>query len=229
MTKRKIKGPAQAKQKKKAWGSKQVLASPFAPVMPAATPSSREAVLRVLLEVIPTPFAKREARPSRKSLTAQPVSGSVTAAPVKQAPPRKSCKKPAGLLAGLNEVTRGLERGEVSLVVVARDVTPALLVAHIPVLCFVCGAALVVMPGDGTDVGEVLGTRRVLALGVRKMGEGEMGHGEDVAGRLLEGLNPLATRLDYPWLAAAKRKGKEGGLRFPELRMVAHRSKMDIG
>ena len=37
--------------------------------------------------------------------------------------------------AGLNEVTKAIERGNAKLVVVAEDVSPAELVMHIPILC----------------------------------------------------------------------------------------------
>lgn len=220
--KKTTKSPGKGKTKKKVWGSKQVLASPFAPVMPAAAPSTREAVLRVLLSAIPTPFVQREPRPSRKSLPAK------EANPVGTPAPKKSCKKPARLLVGVNEVTRALERGEVEIVVVARDVTPALLVQHVPILCFLSGAKLVVMPGDGTDVGLVLGTRRVLVMGVKQRTEGEDEKESGAAQKILEGLKPLAAELDYPWLAAAKRKkGKPPAL--PDPLCIPHRNKKDIG
>lgn len=220
MSKKKAKNLTQGKQKKKVWRSKQVLASPFAPVMPAAALGTRDAVLRILLSAVPVPFAQREPRPSRASLPPQ-------AAPAEAAPPpHKSCKKPARLLVGINEVTRALERGGVALVLLARDVTPALLVQHVPVLCFLAGAQLVVMPGDGTDMGVVLGTRRVLAVGVAERRED--GDSGGVAEMILQGLKPLATRLEYPWLAAAKRK-KGTPPPLPEPVSVPHRNKKDIG
>ena len=37
--------------------------------------------------------------------------------------------------AGLNEVTKAIERGNAKLVVIAEDVSPAELVMHIPILC----------------------------------------------------------------------------------------------
>ncbi len=37
--------------------------------------------------------------------------------------------------AGLNEVTKAIERGTAKLVIVAEDVSPAELVMHIPILC----------------------------------------------------------------------------------------------
>jgi large subunit ribosomal protein L7Ae len=37
--------------------------------------------------------------------------------------------------AGLNEVTKAIERGTAKLIVVAQDVSPAELVMHLPILC----------------------------------------------------------------------------------------------
>ncbi|MDD4250710.1 MAG: ribosomal L7Ae/L30e/S12e/Gadd45 family protein [Candidatus ainarchaeum sp.] len=37
--------------------------------------------------------------------------------------------------AGLNEVTKAIERGTAKLIVIAEDVTPAEIIMHIPILC----------------------------------------------------------------------------------------------
>lgn len=217
MTKKKSKGPVQGKQKKKVWGSKQVLASPFAPVMPSAKPETQRKVLEVLLSAIPVPFAKRPPRPpraDRMEIDRKPA-------------PTPSVRKPARLVCGLNEVTRGLERENLDIVVVCRDITPALLVSHIPVLCFAARAPLVIMPGDGTDIGTVFGTKRVVTFAVRKRPEEEVADPVSVAEVLLKGLRPMATTLDFPWLAAAKNRSDVP--EFPKPLMIPHRSKMDIG
>ncbi len=43
--------------------------------------------------------------------------------------------KKGKIKAGLNEVTKAIERGTAKLVVIAEDVSPAELVMHIPILC----------------------------------------------------------------------------------------------
>lgn len=107
----------------------------------------------------------------------------------------------------------------------AKDVTPAILVAHIPTMCFLSQAVLVVLPGDGQEVGQLFGIRRVLAFAVEKVEQGE-GEECEVARKLTEGLMPLAVSLRFPWLEAARGKPVPP---FPEPVLVPHQSKMDVG
>eukprot|EP00177_Eucheuma_denticulatum_P004535 GFKZ01008243.1.p1 GENE.GFKZ01008243.1~~GFKZ01008243.1.p1 ORF type:complete len:219 (-),score=24.35 GFKZ01008243.1:343-999(-) len=216
---KKPKGPATTKQKKKAWGSKQMLASPFAPTFPSPVPHALESALRVLVSIFPEPFVTRHPRPTRSETT---VSHPPTSTPDPATRPKN--RKPHRLLCGLNEVTRALERHEVHLAVVARDVVPAMLVAHVPVLCFMTGAQLVVLPGDGSEVGAVFGVRRVLAFAIERQNDPQQE--EDIVDRVLTGLIPLAVKLEFPWLEAGR--GKEVPP-FPQVNMVPHRKKMDIG
>ena len=44
-------------------------------------------------------------------------------------------EKATKVKAGLNEVTKAVERGTAKLVVLAEDITPAELVMHIPLIC----------------------------------------------------------------------------------------------
>ncbi len=122
---------------------------------------------------------------------------------------------------GVNQVTKELERETLALVVLARDVMPSILVAHIPVLCFTQCAKLVVVPGDGADIGEAFGIRRMLAFAVTKSVELKK---EDfpVAADILQNVCSYAVPLEYPWLAAAKGKGPVPS--FPEPKMQPHKS-----
>lgn len=213
--------------KKKVWGTKQVLASPFATVFPSAAPGISEKVLAALCAVFPEPFAKRVSVP-RPDDTLPADEAMETDVKEKRPWCVTLCKKPPRVLCGLNEVTRALERGKVELAVVCRDVVPSVLIAHLPVLCYVHGAALVVLPGGGTDIGAVLGTRRLLAFAVLKQDAVTEGAEECASAvKLLEFLKPLATELDYPWLAAAKGKGPVPAL--PEPVMQPHGSVKEEG
>lgn len=107
--------------------------------------------------------------------------------------------------------------------VVARDVVPSMLVAHVPVLCFMTGAQLVVLPGDGSEVGAVFGVRRVLAFAIARQKDPEQE--QDAVDRMLTGLTPLAVKLEFPWLEAGRGKKVPP---FPPVTMVPHRKKMDI-
>lgn len=215
---RKKRTSAKLKQKKKPWGSKQVLASSFAPTIPPPRPDALEKALLLLLSIFPQPFVHRPSRP-------RPSSTTTNSTPSLSTPTAPRTTKPKHLFCGLNQVTRALEKQRVSLVVVAKDVTPAILVAHIPVLCFLSQAALVVLPGDGREVGQLFGVRRVLAFAVEKVGQGE-GEASEVARKLTEGLMPLTVSLAFPWLEAARGKAVPP---FPDPVLVPHQRKIDIG
>ena len=57
---------------------------------------------------------------------------------------------------GTNEVTKAIERGISKLVVIAEDVEPPEVVAHLPILCEERGAAYAFVPSK-QDLGKALG------------------------------------------------------------------------
>ena len=57
---------------------------------------------------------------------------------------------------GTNEVTKAIERGISKLVIVAEDVEPPEVVAHLPILCEEHGAAYAFVPSK-QDLGKALG------------------------------------------------------------------------
>ena len=57
---------------------------------------------------------------------------------------------------GTNEVTKAIERGISKLVVIAEDVEPPEVVAHLPVLCEECGAAYAFVPNK-QELGKAIG------------------------------------------------------------------------
>lgn len=238
MTKPKMKEKT-VRVQKKVWGSKQVLASPFAPIFPAPNPGTRDKVIEVLVTAFPKPFARRISRPARKKRVVGDIEvsdrtkqsdNSDAEMREEEKIPKGSVKrlrqKPEGLVCGVNEVTRALEKDKLELVVVCRDIVPSIMISHIPGLCFINSAKLVVLPGNGTDIGTILGTKRLIGFGIRRRGKDD---GDDsrneVVRSLLNGLSPLATPLDYPWLKASR--GGEVPA-FPEPQMIPHRSKKDI-
>lgn len=66
---------------------------------------------------------------------------------------------------GINEVTRALEKGQLSLIFICRDVKPPRLVEHIAVLAALRGVPFFVLPKASTSLGRSLGLQRVAALG----------------------------------------------------------------
>lgn len=205
-----------ASSKKKVWGTKNVLASPFAPQIPSPKPGTLEAVTSILKEIFPDPPLRRESRPTRstKRTDVMPIDAGTGSS-------KNPHGKPSGLFVGVNEVTKGLERGQVATVLLARDVSPSLLISHIPTLCYTQDASLVVIPGDGTELGQVFGIRRVLTIGVRKEASNNQKDFPQ-ASLVHKSLAPFATPLDYPWLAAAKGTGAVPS--FPEPVMKPHSS-----
>lgn len=101
-------------------------------------------------------------------------------------------QKPRGLVFGLNEVTKGVEKGILDVVIVCKDTKPHLLVRHVPVLCYVGKVKLIGLLGGGDDLGAIFGMKKLIGVGLRK---GEMCL-EKLKGRL-EGLN---VKLEFPWL-----------------------------
>jgi large subunit ribosomal protein L7Ae len=57
---------------------------------------------------------------------------------------------------GTNEVTKAIERGISKLIVIAEDVEPPEVVAHLPIICEEQGAAYVFVPSK-QDLGKALG------------------------------------------------------------------------
>ena len=57
---------------------------------------------------------------------------------------------------GTNEVTKAIERGVSKLVIIAEDVEPPEVVAHLPILCEEHGAAYAFVPSR-QDLGKALG------------------------------------------------------------------------
>ncbi|CAN8077140.1 unnamed protein product [Agarophyton chilense] len=218
---------SQRKIQKKVWGSKQVLSSPFALTFPNAKSGVKEAVLSIFAQHFPEPFARRESRSLRKAPThvMHPEGVSPNQEMGEQDRKTKEIrKKPKRVICGLNEVTRALEKKTMELVIVSRDVTPSFLITHIPILCYVNSANLVVLSGDGTELGHILGTRRLLALGILKKVsvDSESTQSEDV---LLGKLEPYRSTLEYPWLAAIR---GEKTPNLPDPSMVPHKTKNDI-
>jgi large subunit ribosomal protein L7Ae len=137
----------------------------------------------------------------------------------------KSCCRPNGLFVGINEVTKSLERGRARLAVVARDVSPQMLIAHIPTMCYTRNVDLVVVSGGGSDAGVAIGVKRLLAFAVADPNSIPEGPDRVIIDKLLTGLRPMATNLQYPWLAAAQKNGPIPQLAEP---IVGPAQKRDI-
>ncbi len=73
---------------------------------------------------------------------------------------------PQGMVVGLGAVTRRLRRGELRAVVVAREMHPALLVAHVPVLSARREVPLCLLGCSSAQLGQPFGLLRAAAVGL---------------------------------------------------------------
>lgn len=214
------------KKLKKAWGAKQVLASPYTATMPSPAPASMERTIQLLKEAFPKPLQRPGPTPPRH--TPQKKGDRKAWTQDGGAPDEATTfDRPAGFLLGINQVTKGLERKTVGIVVIHRDVNPDILVAHVPGLCYVAGAKLVVLPGDGARVAQALGVRRSLGFAIMK--EGEMPLLSDKLKALAMGLSQLCCQLDFGWLGRGDGGADDDGKRNvqfpPNPLMIEHRGK----
>lgn len=225
-------------KKKKVWGAKNVLHSPFSLAFPPALAGSADAVIDVLKAAFPEPPMLRppmsrarakdvdDSEDLSKSSNHSEIEGvsddngdgetpvalglgehqgiQPRADDKETAKTSVSTKRPAGILVGMNEVTKGLEKGNVVLVVAARDSSPPILISHLPALCYMQSAALVSASGNGDDIAAALGVKKLLAFGILRPEKVEEGALRLRTQTLMETLRPHATPLDFPWLAVAK-------------------------
>lgn len=201
----------QKKKPKKIWGVKQVLASPYTANFPSSNAETLSKTIEALQTTFPRPIATRKSRPCKNSTLPQK--------------PFENIEKPNGFLIGINEITRALERRQVNLAVVCRDATPNILISHLPALCFTAGAKMIVLPGEGSELTNIFGTRRTLAFAICKHDDMQCVLSEQLHD-LTRRLMPLTCTLKFPWLA--EHDGSEHGkvVKFPDMpSVIAHRGK----
>eukprot|EP00164_Ancoracysta_twista_P016917 GFYU01028613.1.p1 GENE.GFYU01028613.1~~GFYU01028613.1.p1 ORF type:complete len:207 (-),score=38.79 GFYU01028613.1:95-649(-) len=68
---------------------------------------------------------------------------------------------------GVNATTRALERGDVSSVILCRDVKPQMLVTHIPTMCALKDVPLVVLSEASFLLGHLMGMRSIMCMGIK--------------------------------------------------------------
>lgn len=73
---------------------------------------------------------------------------------------------------GVNEVTKALERGAAKLVVIAEDVNPKEIVAHLPLICEDKGIKCIYVPSK-QELGEAVGIKACSSIAVISAGEGD--------------------------------------------------------
>ncbi len=86
---------------------------------------------------------------------------------------------------GTNEVTKVIERGDAKFVVVAEDVNPPEVVAHIPLLCEEKGI-LYGYVATKAELGKRLGIKSAASVGII-----DFGKAEDMFKEIMDGINAI--------------------------------------
>jgi ribosomal protein L7Ae-like RNA K-turn-binding protein len=76
-------------------------------------------------------------------------------------------KKHSPLVFGLNAVTKGLEKNELSLVIVCTNVSPPSIIYHLPYLCHSTQTPLCTLQDKSEVLGQLFGLKKLLAVGFR--------------------------------------------------------------
>ncbi|KAG9476360.1 hypothetical protein GDO78_003095 [Eleutherodactylus coqui] len=105
------------------------------------------------------------------------------------------------LAIGINEVTRALERNELSLLIVCKSAKPEMITKHIIELSFSREAPACQLPRLSMNVAPALGLDSVLALGFRKS--------SDAFREVVEAILPRVPPLHVPWLQSGFRENEE--------------------
>lgn len=105
------------------------------------------------------------------------------------------------LAIGINEVTKGLERNELSLVLVCNSVKPAHMTCHLIPLSKTRSVPACQVPSLSDTLAGLLGLKCVLALGFRS-GTGEF---EDV----VRAITPVVPPLSVAWIPTNSTEGKQ--------------------
>lgn len=149
-------------------------------------------------------------------------------------PPRL---KPYGLLVGINEVTRALERQAVSVAAVARDVGTTILISHLPALCATSGALMVPVADDGRRLGAAVGLGRASVVAIAKDDKDIASDGENKAipeplKNLARIWSQLASPLNFSWLPSLNKLNgdadskQKAQLLFQKPVLIPHRDKV---
>ncbi|XP_056330960.1 ribonuclease P protein subunit p38 [Danio aesculapii] len=123
------------------------------------------------------------------------------------------------LAIGINEVTKGLERNELSLVLVCNSVAPAHMTTHLIPLSKTRSVPACQVPGLSGSLSELLGLKCVLALGFRRGSE----EFEDT----VRAITPMVPQLPVAWIqtdSTTKEKRTETGQKRKSEELSSHTS-----
>ncbi|XP_007896381.1 ribonuclease P protein subunit p38 [Callorhinchus milii] len=108
------------------------------------------------------------------------------------------------LAIGINEVTRGLEKDELCLVLVCLSVKPALMTQHLIQLSVSRAVPACQVPRLSQTIAPVLGLKSTIALGFKRNAETFL--------QTIKAIITRVPRLDVPWIRPSKREETAEGI-----------------
>jgi len=114
-------------------------------------------------------------------------------------------KLPPSMCFGINEVTRGLEREKLRLVIVCKDVQPLILIQHLPVLAKIKGVPLCPLSNSTAHFAKLFGMRSIVAFGFKVHEDNST---PDIFGLLVESIIAKVPPIGISWLNIMNSEGK---------------------
>lgn len=100
-----------------------------------------------------------------------------------------------GLVVGINAVSRAAEAGSLAIIIFARDSSPPILIAHLPVVARVKDIPILSLACSSAELGEAVGVRNALTIGI------QTAHRERYSALFRE-LSPFSRVPRVPWMDA---------------------------
>lgn len=205
------------KEAKKHISLKTSFTSPFSPTWRSIPQEDMHFILETLREKLAViGLEKKEVKPFRQWKNKKKKleeSDAVTPEPVVQVQeaPKNGWTDLAArrqLAIGINEVTKALERNEISLVLVCKSVKPQHMTNHLITLCATRGVPACQVPRLSSSVSQPLGLKSVLAIGFRQCPSS----GEGTFADVIDVIKPRVPPLNVAWLPGKDAtEGVQGG------------------
>lgn len=194
--------------------TKTSFTSPFTPAWSSLPQEDMCFILKTLKDkLLSVGLEKKEVKVSRpwgKKRGQKPAAATLEPVPQALDSPRNGWTDVAArrqLAVGINEVTKGLERNELKLVLVCKSVKPKHMTNHLIALSATRGVPACQVPRLSQSVSEPLGLKSVLALGFRRCSSKD----EEVFADTVDAIKPRVPSLDVTWLHGAAAAVTPGG------------------
>ena len=125
----------------------------------------------------------------------------------------KGTRRPAGVVAGINEVTKALEKDTLSLVLVCRSVRPALLTEHLLLLANRTRTKVCALYDFGPLLGRLVGIQNTAAVGFKRVdtttepSAGSGSRGAEHVRKFVDSIRPKCIDVVVPWSPSGRISG----------------------